>query len=348
MGVEIIETCKILVADDDVEVADRIKEILVSNGCGSVNSKSKINALREIEGYEIVILDIFWAGDSKPKYQSDNYFGIRAAEYLRETSPDCKIILMSKYFYELDQLSEISKVCDDFFSSHGDSIKIFGKIHKVASTIGITKHDQPQDLILKEINLTEQILNEVDGSSKNQPDLIGMSNKDHATLYQEIKSLKEKYTKSSNPNGVKEDVDRINITLNEKSVRTIKTAFLELLEEISKMSRIINTGGGPYTEKTINTAGGTYVEGDYINMSQNLTQAASDIQDLIDQLKKQGVTVDVAQEQVARDMATQAQENSTMKNKLVKWGQSLGDATVSEVVKGIVKLAIRSAGIPLP
>lgn len=347
MRVKILETCKILVADDDVEVANRIKEILVSNGCGSVNSKSKINALREIEGYEIVILDIFWVGDAKPKYQSDNYFGIRAAEYLRQTSPDCKIILMSKYFYELDQLSEISKVCDDIFNSNGDSIKIFGKIHKVASTIGITKQDQPQDLILKEINLIEQILNEVDGSSKNQPDLIGMSNKDHATLYQKIKSLKEMYTISSNPNGVKEDVDIINITLNEKSVKTIKTTVLELLKEISKMSRIINTGGGTYNE-SINTAGGTYVQGDYINMSQNLTQAASDIEDLIEQLKKQGVTVDVAQEQVARDMATQAQENSTMKNKLVKWGQSLGDATVSEVVKEIVKLAIRSAGIPLP
>jgi hypothetical protein len=37
-----------------------------------------------------------------------------------------------------------------------------------------------------------------------------------------------------------------------------------------------------------------------------------------------------------------------MKDKLVKWGQSLGSATVSDVVKAAVKLAIRSAGIPLP
>ena len=58
--------------------------------------------------------------------------------------------------------------------------------------------------------------------------------------------------------------------------------------------------------------------------------------------------VSAIQEQVARDIATQAQDNSTIKNKLVKWGQSLGDATVSEVVKEIVKLAIRSAGIPIP
>jgi uncharacterized protein YgbK (DUF1537 family) len=79
-----------------------------------------------------------------------------------------------------------------------------------------------------------------------------------------------------------------------------------------------------------------------------LSQAATQIQDLLEKLQKQGVTVDVAQEQVAQDLATQAQNNATMKDKLVKWGQSLGDATVSDVVKGVVKLAIRSAGIPLP
>lgn len=117
----------------------------------------------------------------------------------------------------------------------------------------------------------------------------------------------------------------------------------------SKMSgdRVINTGGGNYYE-SIRTEGGNYIQGNYINLSQDLTQAASQIQDLLQQLQKQGVTVEVAQEQVANGMADQAQNNSTMKDKLVKWGQSLGDATVSDVVKGVVKLAIRSAGIPLP
>ena len=85
-----------------------------------------------------------------------------------------------------------------------------------------------------------------------------------------------------------------------------------------------------------------------INLSQDLPQAASQIQDLLEQLQKQGVTVDIAQEQVAQEMANQARRDPTMKDKLIKWGQSLGDATVSDVVKGAVKLAIRSAGIPLP
>lgn len=116
--------------------------------------------------------------------------------------------------------------------------------------------------------------------------------------------------------------------------------------EIQFMSgdRHINTGGGNYVESN----SGVYVESNYIDMDQDLNQAATQIQRLIKQLQNEGMTIDVAQEQVAKDMATQAQKNSGVKDKLVKWGQTLGSATVSDVVKGAVKLAIRSAGIPLP
>jgi hypothetical protein len=112
-------------------------------------------------------------------------------------------------------------------------------------------------------------------------------------------------------------------------------------------NRAINTSGGNYYE-SIDTSGGDYIQGNYINMSQDLTQAASQIQDLIEQLQKSGVAVDVAQEQVTKDVAAQAQKNPTVRDKLIKWGQSLGDATISDVVKDVVKLGIRSAGIPLP
>jgi uncharacterized protein YjbI with pentapeptide repeats len=121
---------------------------------------------------------------------------------------------------------------------------------------------------------------------------------------------------------------------------------------------LINTLGENMSEtqinKQINVTGryieniGTYVERDYINMSQDLTKAASQIQDLIEQLQKGGAAVGVAKNKVAENIATQAKNDSTMQEKLTKWGQSLGDATVSDVVKSVVKLAIRSAGIPLP
>lgn len=140
-------------------------------------------------------------------------------------------------------------------------------------------------------------------------------------------------------------------SINERNA-SVREKIAEVVGEIKKEKKVsdnrkIDTGGGGYYE-SINTGGGNYIQGNYINMSQDLTHAAAQIQDLIENLQRRGVTVDVAQEQVAQDMAAQSQNNPTMKDRLVKWGQSLGDATVSDVVKGVVKLAIRSAGIPLP
>lgn len=108
-------------------------------------------------------------------------------------------------------------------------------------------------------------------------------------------------------------------------------------------TQVINTSGGSYYE-SINT--GNYIQGNYINMSQDLTQAAVQIQELLERLQEHGVTVDFIQEQVARDMATQAQNSAAMKDKLVRWGQSLRDTAVSDPVKGVVKFALRLAGIP--
>ena len=141
------------------------------------------------------------------------------------------------------------------------------------------------------------------------------------------------------------------VLLNDKDVDVRRRAAKALgkIGNNQKMTgdRIINTGGGSYYE-SIDTSGGNYIQGDYINMSQDLTEAASQIQDLIDRLQQQGMTVEVAQAQVVQDIATQAQNDPTMKKQLIKWSKSLGSATITDVVKGIVKLAIRSAGIPLP
>lgn len=145
------------------------------------------------------------------------------------------------------------------------------------------------------------------------------------------------------------DIERQKSTELSCIIKTLAANQAKSLEAIKTMaekenSRVIHTGGGNYIESNA----GTYVQGNYINMSQDLAHAAVQIQELIDHLQKQGVAVDIAQEQVAKDISTEARNDPTMQDKLVKWGQSLGDATVSDVVKGIVKLAIRSAGIPLP
>ncbi|MBN8564240.1 MAG: pentapeptide repeat-containing protein [Leptolyngbya sp. UWPOB_LEPTO1] len=90
----------------------------------------------------------------------------------------------------------------------------------------------------------------------------------------------------------------------------------------------------------------------YINMSQDLTQAAQQIQDLLQQLQTQGVTVEDSQQQVATDMAKQAETNPAMMGKLVLWGKAMAnkasETTVSEAAKMVLTLALKAAGIPLP
>jgi hypothetical protein len=108
----------------------------------------------------------------------------------------------------------------------------------------------------------------------------------------------------------------------------------------NQSGRSIYTGGGNYIESN----SGVYVEGDYINMSQDLSEAASQIQQLLVQLQNRGVSQNDSQQQVASDLATQAKTNDTIRGKLTKWGQSLGDVaaktTVSEAIKTVITLAL--------
>ncbi|MBE9158507.1 hypothetical protein IQ265_16945 [Nodosilinea sp. LEGE 06152] len=101
----------------------------------------------------------------------------------------------------------------------------------------------------------------------------------------------------------------------------------------SKARQIVNI-----TNLTINNIG----------LSQDLDEAAPQILKLIDQLKVNGVDERQAQLEVAEKLAESAQESSNMRDKLLKWGRSLADATISDVAKEVIRLAIRSAGIPLP
>ncbi len=107
-------------------------------------------------------------------------------------------------------------------------------------------------------------------------------------------------------------------------------------------------GGGFATE------GGFQVGGNLIDLSSasNLTDAAQQIQELLQQLEEQGVSIENAKQQAASDLAKQAETNPTVMGKLVKWGQSLADTagktTVSEAVKGVIKIGLQMSGIPLP
>ena len=109
--------------------------------------------------------------------------------------------------------------------------------------------------------------------------------------------------------------------------------------------RNISMGSGNYNERI----DGNYIQGNCINMSQDLTQAAQQIQDLLQQLQNQGVTVEDSQQQVANDIAKQAETNPTMMGKLVLWGKAMAnkasETTVSEAAKIVFTLALKAAGV---
>jgi len=126
-----------------------------------------------------------------------------------------------------------------------------------------------------------------------------------------------------------------------------KQVIVQIGANNSVDNRNINTGGGNYNE----SISGNYIQGNYINMSQDLTQAAAQIQELLIQLQKTGVTVETAQAQMATELATQAKSDPTVRGKLVGWGKTLankaGETTVSEAVKAVVLMALKMLGIPL-
>jgi uncharacterized protein YjbI with pentapeptide repeats len=133
----------------------------------------------------------------------------------------------------------------------------------------------------------------------------------------------------------------------EIAFRTVTRGLKEVAETPKYDMRGSNFPGG-FAE----TNYGKMVETQFNSMSQDLSQAATQIQQLLNQLQTQGYSQEESQQQAAQDLAEKAQSDPTVKDKLVKWGQALGDTaaktTVSEAATAVVKLALNLAGMPLP
>ncbi|MCG6138000.1 MAG: hypothetical protein MET45_25755 [Nostoc sp. LLA-1] len=98
--------------------------------------------------------------------------------------------------------------------------------------------------------------------------------------------------------------------------------------------------------------GYTQIHGNQINISQDLSQAAAQIQQLLNQLQSQGYSSTDAQQKVASDWVNEAKTDPKAKRKMVKLGQYVRDAATSSVIGEatveVIKLALRLSGIPLP
>ena len=142
-----------------------------------------------------------------------------------------------------------------------------------------------------------------------------------------------------------------------------RAGFLELvdiperLQEVSVTMIDKNTnydlkgskfGGGFAAEGGIQS-GGTFID---ISSSNNLTEAAQQIQELLQQLQTQGMNAEEAQKQAAQDLAKKAEQDPTLMGKLIQWSKSIGSTvgktTISEATKRVFKLALQIAGVSLP
>lgn len=96
---------------------------------------------------------------------------------------------------------------------------------------------------------------------------------------------------------------------------------------------------------------GNYIQSNFINMGQDLSEVTAQIQQLLIQLQKQGYTLQDAQQKVASDLVSQANNDSQFRSNLVKLRQYLLDGAanglIGEAAVGVFKLALGLLGIPL-
>jgi transcriptional regulator with XRE-family HTH domain len=128
----------------------------------------------------------------------------------------------------------------------------------------------------------------------------------------------------------------------------------EVMEKMTEQDKSIYNLSNPKFGGGFAAGGGFQVGGNFTDMSSanNLTDAAQQIQELLQQLQNQGISAEEARQKAASDLAEQAKADPTTMGKLVRWGQSLADTagktTISEAAKAVVKLALQMSGVPLP
>lgn len=139
-----------------------------------------------------------------------------------------------------------------------------------------------------------------------------------------------------------QDLEKISIMFPKSLFTSIK------FEEIINMAgNNVYMGSGNYNE----SIKGTYIQGNYINNDQDLSQAAAKIQELLIQLQTQVYTPQDAQQKVASDLVSQANNDSQAKSRLVKVLHYVSDAgangLIGEAVVTVGKIGLGLLGIPL-
>ena len=170
--------------------------------------------MKELEGYDLVILDVVWSGEKKPRFEIDDYFGFRGAEYLRQNFPNSKIILMTRKLFDIGHVRKLANLPDDYFKSDDHPSEILNIISKVVN------NDIKRGIIAKQIDMAVQTLSEV----KEHPDLLGLDRSTHSSLFGLLPLLKHQKEKQNLDSNISEIIRSLN-----EDAETVSQDFLELI-----------------------------------------------------------------------------------------------------------------------
>jgi len=222
------ESYKILVADDDLGKAVRIQDILYSGGYKDIKAASLIKSFHELEGYDIVILDICWPASARPKCEESNYFGLAGLDYLNINAPKTKVILTSSYLFDLEHIEKIQDA-DSYFMSDMSPSKILEKVSKVTNNPeGIrSNHKSWEFKLSKLLEILELTL--TDGRA----DLFGMENNRYKKLLSRTHQLNQKVQKSELDSPELKDQVKVlsQLTLGVSNLTSIVTEIEKLMKD---------------------------------------------------------------------------------------------------------------------
>lgn len=215
-SVDLRQSCKVLVADDDSNSALRIQRILESGGYRRTEILSHVQSFAQLEGHQIVILDIVWPRHARPEDEQSDYFGLAGLRYLRTHDPESRVVLMSRWLFDLEHINEIQQA-DAYFKSTANADQILSVITQVlhrkpdesmsqdSETQGFvlmlpgrgqTTLPAKQRLVVHNyLSLLEQTL--LDGRA----DLFGLRSDSYQELVREVRELKEEVQNRAKPPG---------------------------------------------------------------------------------------------------------------------------------------------------
>lgn len=212
---------RILVADDNLESADRVRQILRSGGYRQVKTLSIIDSFEQLRDFDVVVLDIVWPPGTRPKHERSEYFGFAGLRYLRTYSPTTRVVLTSRHLFDLESLQEIQHA-DAYFKADADGSEI---LHLVGATVlrESTRRSQA-DEIAGYLDLLEQVL--LDGRA----DLFGLRSEAYENLLREIRVLKtEASTAEASLSAWKSRLDLLN------SMATGAKNLTDVIEAVSRL-----------------------------------------------------------------------------------------------------------------